>query len=35
MVKMWGTMNKTYTYTTVLGTSLTIPKFEAKIMELN
>lgn len=35
MVKMWGTMNKTYTYTTVLGASLTIPKFEAKIMELN
>lgn len=35
MVKMWGTMNKTYTYTSVLGASLTIPKFEAKIMELN
>lgn len=34
MVKMWGTMEGTQTYTTVLGTSVTIPKFSAKYMEL-
>lgn len=34
MVKMWGTMNGTETYTTVLGGSVTIPKFIATYMEL-
>lgn len=34
MVKMWGTMNGTQSYTTVLGASITIPKFNAKYMEL-
>ena len=34
MVKMWGAMNGTETYTTVLGASVTIPKFTAKYMEL-
>lgn len=34
MVKMWGTMDGTQTYTTVLGASVTIPKFEAQYMEL-
>lgn len=34
MVKMWGTMDGTETYTTVLGASVTIPKFDAIYMEL-
>lgn len=34
MVKMWGEMNGTETYTTILGASVTIPKFTAKYMEL-
>lgn len=34
MVKMWGTMDGTQTYTTVLGASVTIPKFNAQYMEL-
>ena len=34
MVKMWGVMNGTETYTTILGASVTIPKFTAKYMEL-
>lgn len=34
MVKMWGTMEGTQTYTTVLGASVTIPKFDAKYMDL-
>lgn len=34
MVKMWGTMEGTQTYTTVLGASVTIPKFNAVYMEL-
>ncbi len=34
MVKMWGTMDGTETYTTVLGASVTIPKFNAVYMEL-
>lgn len=34
MVKMWGTMEGTQTYTTVLGASVTIPKFSAQYMEL-
>ncbi len=34
MVKMWGTMEGTQTYTTVLGASVTIPKFNAKYMDL-
>lgn len=34
MVKMWGTMDGTQTYTTVLGASVTIPKFEAQYIEL-
>ena len=34
MVKMWGTMDGTKTYTTVLGASVTIPKFIAQYMEL-
>ena len=34
MIKMWGIMNGTETYTTVLGASVTIPKFTAEYMEL-
>lgn len=34
IVKMWGTMDGTKTYTTVLGSSTTIPKFNAKYIEL-
>lgn len=34
MVSMWGTMDGTQTYTSVLGSQITIPKFEAKYMEL-
>lgn len=34
MVKMWGTMKGTYTGTTVLGASVTIPMFMAEYMEL-
>lgn len=34
MVKMWGTMKGTYTYTTVLGASVTVPMFVAEYMEL-
>ncbi len=35
MVKMWGTMNGTKTYETVLGASLTIPQFNAEYMTLS
>lgn len=34
MVKMWGSMDGTQTYTTVLGASVTIPKFDAQYIEL-
>lgn len=34
MVKLWGEMNGTETYTTVLGANVTIPKFNAKYIEL-
>ena len=34
MVNMWGMMTGDYTYTTVLGSENTIPKFEAHYMEL-
>lgn len=34
MVKMWGTMKGTYTGTTVLGASVTIPMFVAEYIEL-
>lgn len=34
MVKMWGTMKGTYTGTTVLGASVTIPMFMAEYIEL-
>ena len=34
MVKMWGTMDGTETYTTVLGASVTVPRFNAEYMEL-
>lgn len=34
MVKMWGTMEGIQTYTTVLGASVTVPKFKAQHMEL-
>ena len=34
MVKMWGSMDGTKSYTTVLGAGVTIPKFNAKYMEL-
>lgn len=34
MVSMWGTMDGTQTYTSVLGSQITIPKFQAKYMEL-
>lgn len=34
LIKMWGTMNGTETYITVLGASKTIPKFNAKYVEL-
>lgn len=34
MVKMWGTMDGTQTYTTVLGANMTIPKFDAVYMDL-
>ena len=34
MVEMWGTLDGIYTYTTVLGSSLTIPKFDAKYILL-
>lgn len=33
MVKMWGVMNGNQSYTTVLGAKMTIPKFNAQIME--
>ncbi len=34
MVKMWGYMEGTETYTTVFGVSMTVPKFTAKYIEL-
>lgn len=34
IVKMYGTMNGTETYTTVLGASVTIPKFTAQYIDL-
>ena len=34
VVKLWGMMNGTKTYTTVLGSSLTIPAFTAKYVSL-
>lgn len=34
MVKMWGTMKGTITYTKVLGASVTVPMFVAEYMEL-
>jgi len=34
VIKLWGTMEGTVTYTTVLGSSLTIPSFYAKYVSL-
>lgn len=34
MINMWGTMDGTQTYTTVMGASVTIPKFYAKYISL-
>ena len=34
MVELWGTMDGTQTYTTVMGASVTIPKFYAKYATL-
>lgn len=35
MINMWGTMNGTKSYTTVLGASVTIPRFDAKYISVN
>lgn len=35
MINMWGTMNGTRSYTTVLGTSVTIPRLDAKYISIN
>lgn len=34
MVEMWGTMSGTETYTTVLGSSVTLPKFSAQYINI-
>lgn len=34
MVKMYGTMDGTQTYTTVLGARVTVPKFTAQYIDL-
>ncbi len=35
MIKVWGTMNGTQTYETVMGATVTIPKFAAKYVSIN
>ena len=34
MINMWGTMKGNYTYTSIFNASITVPKFEASIIEL-